>query len=105
MQELNECERAFAEGDSFFQGEYEKWHALETELKIQGYSYAEVEALKEHYRSEIARLRLVEKELAREIRTAKAIQEEIVQMEQRTADTREPIKEQEKKLDKTQPKR
>lgn len=105
MQELNECERAFAEGDTFFQDEYEKWHALETELKIQGYSYAEVEALKEHYRSEIARLRLVEKELAREIRTAKAIQEEIVQMEQRTADTREPIKEQEKKLDKTQPRR
>ena len=105
MQELNECERAFAEGDSFFQDEYEKWHALETELKIQGYSYEEVEGLKEHYRSEIARLRLIEKELAREIRTAKAIQEEIVQMEQRIADTREPIKGQEKKLDKTQPKR
>lgn len=107
MQELYECEAAFVSGDDFFQEEHQAWLRYEGQLKAQGYSYEEVVALKEHYRSEIAKLRLAEKELARELRTAKAITEELVKEEQhqKATERKEQEKEQirEKKHDNTQP--
>ena len=62
--------------------------------------------LQVHYHSETARLWRLQKKLEKDIRTAKAITQEFMrETEETERGTKTTIKEQEKKLDKTQPKR
>ena len=67
----------------------------EAQLSKQGYSYEEVVKLQTHYDNEIARLRKLEREAAREQRIAESLVKELHEEEQKF----EIKQEQEKKLD------
>lgn len=106
MQELIYAEKAFQNGDTFFEEEHKLWQQCEKELQMKGYSYEEVLKLQVHYHSETARLWRLQKKLEKDIRTARAITQEFMKETEVTErGTKTTIKEQEKKLDKTQPKR
>lgn len=99
MEEYKICEEVYQSGDLFFQDEHDKWIALNEELKQQGYSYEEVEHLREHYRREYARVRMEESEVKKQIRIARSILKE-TEME-----TQGKLEEREQRLEKEQPKR
>lgn len=73
ISELLECEHAYQNGDSFFQDEHDEYMSLDGKLKSLGYTYDEVVALKEHYRTESARYKNLEQAVAKKIRMAEAI--------------------------------
>ena len=89
MDELKDCEDAYANGDTFFETEHEAWMGYEDSLKTQGYSYEEVKQLQEHYHSEIARLRTAEKEVAVQIRTAKMIENNLAEQKREKVEIKE----------------
>lgn len=101
MKELLEVENAYQSGDNFFEEEHIQWIDLEKQLKQQGYSYDEVDKLKEYYRNEINRVRQLEKEVGKELRIAKSIIQELVE----EAREKEQIQEQVKQEEREQPKR
>ena len=78
MDELLECENSFRNGDAFFEDEHNRWLLLESRLKELGYSYDEVKALKEHYRSEGAKLKSLEQEASKELKLAESIRKDFV---------------------------
>ena len=78
MDELLECENSFRNGDVFFEDEHNRWLLLESRLKELGYSYDEVKALKEHYRSEGAKLKSLEQEASKELKLAESIRKDFV---------------------------
>lgn len=78
MEELQECENCYAKGEMFFSNEHERWLQIVERLKKEGYTKEQLSDLKEHYRSEIARIRGQEAALKREERTAKRILEELL---------------------------
>lgn len=78
MEALTEAEKSYVMGDSFFRSEYEKYHLLAEQLHKEGYQYEEVLALKEHYRSEISRIKEKETSLAKEFSTVKSIMKELL---------------------------
>ena len=78
MEELLECENSFRNGDVFFEDEHNRWLLLESRLKELGYSYDEVKALKEHYRSEGAKLKSLEQEASKELKLAESIRKDFV---------------------------
>ena len=78
MDELLECENSFRNGDVFFEDEHNRWLLLESRLKEFGYSYDEVKALKEHYRSEGAKLKSLEQEASKELKLAESIRKDFV---------------------------
>ena len=77
MQEYKVCEEAYQKGDKFFEEEHDVWITLEKQLQEQGYSYEEVERLKEHYRREYARVRMQEGETKKKLKIANSILKEI----------------------------
>lgn len=77
MQEYKVCEEAYQKGDNFFEEEHDVWITLEKQLQEQGYSYEEVERLKEHYRRECARVRMQEGETKKKLKIANSILKEI----------------------------
>ena len=79
MKEVAEGEKAFTNGDDFFIEEHQEWENLASKLYEQGYSYEEVLQLKEHYRSEIARVRDMEKAVLKELRIAESIRKELTE--------------------------
>ncbi len=89
MDELKDCEEAYANGDTFFETEHEAWTGYADSLKAQGYSYEEVKQLQEHYHSEIARLRTAEKEVAGKIRTAKMIEKDLAEQKREKVEIKE----------------
>ena len=99
MSEYKICEEEYQRGDAFFQDEHEVWVSLEDKLKGQGYSYQEVEALREHYRKEYARVRVQEAEIRKQLQIAKTI------LKEEETETKGKKEEKEKKLEKEQPKR
>lgn len=78
MEELLECENSYRNGDVFFEDEHNRWLLLESRLKELGYSYDEVKALKEHYRSEGAKLKSLEQEASKELKLAESIRKDFV---------------------------
>ena len=99
MSEYKICEEEYQRGDAFFGDEHEVWVSLEDKLKEQGYSYQEVEALREHYRKEYARVRVQEAEIRKQLQIAKTI------LKEEETETKGKKEEKEKKLEKEQPKR
>ena len=99
MSEYKICEEEYQRGDAFFRDEHEVWVSLEDKLKGQGYSYQEVEALREHYRKEYARVRVQEAEIRKQLQIAKTI------LKEEETETKGKKEEKEKKLEKEQPKR
>ena len=78
MKELIPAEISFQNGDDFFCEEHEKWKDLEQQLKAQGYSYHEVQDLKEYYRMQISDKRKLESIVTKELRTGERIMEDIL---------------------------
>ena len=78
MKELIPAEISFQNGDDFFCEEHEKWKDLEQQLKEQGYSYHEVQDLKEYYRMQISDKRKLESIVTKELRTGERIMEDIL---------------------------
>ena len=97
MQEYKVCEEAYQKGDKFFEDEHDVWITLEKQLQEQGYSYEEVESLKEHYRKEYARVRMQEGEIKRKLRIANSILKEIETEVQEKLEQREKEKIREEK--------
>ena len=89
----------------FFEDEHNKWLLLEHRIKELGYSYDEVKALKEHYRSEGAKWKNLEQEVSKELKLAETIRKDFVgtdgpEMERQQEEVKEQNMEHEK-----QPKR
>lgn len=78
MKSLQECENCYRRGETLFEAEHGRWQELAGRLRKEGYTPESVEILKEHYRSEIARIREREKTVAKEERTAKRILKELL---------------------------
>lgn len=78
MKSLQECENCYSRGETLFEAEHIRWQELADRLKEEGYTQESMEALKEHYRSEIALVREKEKAVAKEERIAKRILKELL---------------------------
>lgn len=100
MEAYRLCEEEYQSGEEFFLEEHKAWSAYEKQLKEQGYSYEEVIKLREHFRSETARIRKQEQLLNKELRIAKSVLKDIEEQAQE-----KELKEKEKRLEKEQPKR
>ena len=94
LEELQECESCFKRGEALFEKEHEKYAELSERLAKEGYTAGQLAEFKEHYRSEIARIREKEKAVAKEERIAARILAEITAGER--AGKPEPEKKQEK---------
>lgn len=79
--DMLEWENSYQKGEDLFQEEHERFVELENELEKQGYSVEQVEELKLYYHNKIAEIRLKEKEVSREVQTAKRIWDEISKRE------------------------
>lgn len=77
LQELEECENSYQAGDIFFEEEHMQWVKLLDKLKKEGYSWEEVEALREYYRGQIVIVRNKEKVAFKELNLAKSIMKEM----------------------------
>lgn len=100
MKQYESCEESYQKGDVFFREEHEAFENLSKQLKEQGYSYEEVEGLREHFQSEYIRIRILEKEVAKKLQIAKSILKELDAEEEQIKE-----KETEKSKEKEQPKR
>ena len=94
LEELKECENCFQRGENLFEKEHEEYVKLSARLAKEGYTAGQLAEFKEHYRSEIARIREKEKAVAKEERIAARILAEITAGER--AGKPEPEKKQEK---------
>lgn len=95
MEGLKECENCFRRGETFFEQEHLRYVELSEKLKEEGYTAGQLAEFKEHYKSEIARIREKERAAAKEERIAVRILAEIM-AEERT-EKPEPEKRQEKR--------
>ncbi len=99
--ELKEMENCYQRGEGLFTKEHEKYGQLLKRLQKAGYSVAQLEDFKLHYKNEIARIREKEKAVAKEERIAKRILAELrsadsgKELEQR----RKPEKEKNRKVE------
>jgi len=98
LEELKECENCFQRGENLFEQEHLRYLELSARLAKEGYTAGQLAEFKEHYRSEIARIREKEKAVAKEERIAARILAEITAGE-RTGKP-EPEKKQEKQREK-----
>lgn len=94
LEGLQECENCYQRGETLFGKEHEEYVNLSARLEKEGYTAGQLAEFKEHYRSEIARIREKEKAVAKEERTAARILAEITAGER--AGKPEPEKKQEK---------
>lgn len=94
LEELKECENCFQRGETLFEKEHGQYARLAERLEKEGYTLEQLAGFKEHYRSEIARIREKEKAVAREERIAARILAEIMAGER--AGKEEPEKKKEK---------
>lgn len=78
LEELQECENCFQRGEAMFEKEHGQYAELSARLAKEGYTAGQLAEFKEHYRSEIARIREKEKAVAKEERTAARILAEIM---------------------------
>ncbi|MDE7250043.1 MAG: relaxase, partial [Lachnospiraceae bacterium] len=74
---LQECENCFQRGEALFEKEHEQYAELSARLAKEGYTAGQLAEFKEHYQSEIARIREKEKAVAKEERIAARILAEI----------------------------
>jgi len=91
MKELLPAEEAYQQGDHFFLEEHQKFLKYEGQLLGQGYSYDEVEKLRDYYREKVAETKKRETVLSKELRIGEAIWRDISAKE----DGRVPQKEME----------
>ena len=73
MKEIEICEKCYRDGKKDFEEEHIEWIRLENKLKEQGYSYEEVESLREYYRCEASDVKSRETYIRRELRIAESV--------------------------------
>lgn len=91
MQGLQECENCYGRGEPLFAKEHERYGELSDRLQKEGYTLEQLIKFKEHYRSEIAKIREKEKTVAGEQRIAARILAELA----KNSSERVPEREQE----------
>lgn len=91
MQGLQECENCYGRGEPLFAKEHERYGEFSNRLQKEGYTLEQLIKFKEHYRSEIARIREKEKTVAGEQRIAARILAELA----KNSSERVPEREQE----------
>lgn len=91
MKELLPAEEAYQQGDHFFLEEHQTFLKYEGQLLGQGYSYDEVEKLRDYYREKVAETKKREAVLRKELRIGETIWRDISAKE----DGRVPVKEME----------
>lgn len=94
---LEEMEHCFQRGEELFSEEHKKYEALSGRLKKEGYSVEQIEEFKLHYKNEIARIRELEKAVAREERIAKRILAELAEPDTGRKPEKEKIREENQK--------
>ncbi len=77
LTELQVMENCYQKGDRFFEQEHQRYQTLAEILSKKGYSVLQVEELRVHYTSEIARIRDMEKAVGKEKRIAERILKEL----------------------------
>jgi len=77
MEAIHEGENAYKSGDNFFEEEHQKWIMLEKSLLEKGCSYLELEKMKNHYQSEIRKLKSLDRAVTKEIRIVRTILDEM----------------------------
>lgn len=77
MKVLLPAEKAYQQGDKFFLDEHDKWLKYVGQLSDQGYSYDEVEKLREYYREKIAETKQNESAIRKELRLGETIWKDI----------------------------
>lgn len=78
MKSLQECENCYRRGETLFETEHERWQELFVRLQKEGYTQESIEALKEHYQSQITMVREKEKAVTKEERIARRILKEFL---------------------------
>lgn len=96
MQGLQECENCYGRGETLFVKEHERYGELSDRLQKEGYTLEQLIKFKEHYRSEIAKIRKKEKTVAGEQRIAARILAELAESDAKRAKERVPEQEPEK---------
>lgn len=77
MKVLLPAEKSYQQGDNFFLDEHDKWQKYERQLIDQGYSYDEVEKLREYYREKAAEIKQKESAISKELRIGEIIWKDI----------------------------
>jgi hypothetical protein len=99
LEELRELELCYQKGEVLFQKEHERYTQLSDKLSKEGYTVEQVEALKLHYKNEIAMVRDKEKAVSKEERIAKRILADLLSTDTGKEQSRE--KEENRKVEKS----
>lgn len=99
LSELQELEICYQNGEELFEKEHKRYEELAQKLSKEGYSIEQVEALKLHYKNEIAMVRDKEKAVSKEERIAKRILADLMNTD--TGKVQSEEKEQNKKVEKS----
>lgn len=91
MKKLKAAENAYRNGDVFLEEEHQNYQELKGKLKIQGYTYEEVERLREQYRIQISRENKEARDARKEISVANSIIKEMEGKEQVKEKEREQL--------------
>ena len=99
LSELQELENCYRNGEELFEKEHKRYEELSQRLSKEGYTVEQVEALKLHYKNEIAMVRDKEKAVSKEERIAKRILADLLSTDTGKEQSRE--KEENKKVEKS----
>ena len=73
MKELLSAEITFQNGDTFFQSEHEEYVKLQSEIEAQGYSFDELEELRDYYKVKASEHQEFRKDCSKKIRIAESL--------------------------------
>ena len=79
LEELTPAERAYADGDSYFKDEHERYLVLQTQISDAGFTALELEKLRSYYDSKIKSLREEHAGASGMLKMAKSIERELSQ--------------------------
>ena len=99
LAELQELENCYRNGEELFEKEHKRYEELSQRLSKEGYTVEQVEALKLHYKNEIAMVRDKEKAVSKEERIAKRILADLLSTDTGKEQSKE--KEENKKVEKS----
>ena len=70
---LNNAKESFENGDSFFEDEFNEWKTLESGIWEKGYTYEELDNLKNHFDNAIKEQSVMESEIRKQLKVADRI--------------------------------
>jgi hypothetical protein len=78
MKSVFEAEQAYQQGDNFFEDEHQQWELYKEQIASIGYSYNEVNLLKEHFSEQISEVSQREKAISFELKIGEAIWKDLI---------------------------